>query len=142
MTCGRQLTTDDIMPSSILATVYLILTALAGFRFYQMIKTPKNNRASRGETLLVLAIALFGELLFNFNSEMLLTLLCAAMTLAFFIRGASGNTSMSVLALSTVLAEQILFIIAYILLLDVSVILLRDIYYQARLCSPILMHIC
>lgn len=63
------------------------------------------------------------------------------MTLAFFIRGASGNTSMSGLALSTVLAEQILFTIAYILLLDVSVILLRDIYYQVCLGSVISQHI-
>lgn len=54
----------------------------------------------------------------------------AAMSLAFFIRAAAGNVSATNLALATVLAEQILFTIGYILLVDVGITLMRDLHLQ------------
>lgn len=57
------------------------------------------------------------------------------MGLAFFIRAGAGNVATNSLALSTILAEQILFVIAYILLLDCSITLMRDIYITVRLTS-------
>lgn len=50
------------------------------------------------------------------------------MSLAFFIRAAAANVDATDLKLNTVLAEQILFVIGYVVLLDCSIVLMRDLY--------------